>query len=487
MADDDASTYLGAKGYTIYKSALDLSEEAYIRDALTARPMVRGAPVQPRPFPVYRESRGKYYVPRYFGNATYGVPSSVRLSPGTPISLAFSGELREYQNAIVWKFMTAIEDPGVGGGVISVPCGRGKTVIALAIMARLGLKTLVIVHKGFLVNQWEERIRQFLPSASIGRIQGQTIDVDGHDIVLGMLQSLSMKEYPRSVFDSFGLLVVDECHHISSEVFSRSLSNIVTPHTLGLSATMERKDGLTPVFKMFLGDTIYEEERERNQDVVVRAIKYRSDSDDYGNVTCDARGQPSYSSMISEICRFSPRTEFVSRVIIGELRDPPGQQVLVLAQQKDVLVSLAGLLTAASIDFGFYLGGMKPSALQASEGRTVVLATYAMAAEALDIKSLTTLVLATPRTDVVQAVGRILRCAHSRPLIVDIVDSYPVFSRQWEKRMRYYVRNQYKVEKCDSSAYGDGWELLAEQGKRVRKTAEHGDPLKGRCLIASVE
>ena len=112
----------------------------------------------------------------------------------------------------------------------------------------------MIVHKSFLLNQWVERIQEFLPTAKIGRIQGPIMDIEGADIVIGMLQSLSMKNYPESTWSCFGLMIVDECHHISSEVFSRALVTIVTKYTLGLSATMKRKDGLTDVFKMFLGD-----------------------------------------------------------------------------------------------------------------------------------------------------------------------------------------------------------------------------------------
>ena len=110
-----------------------------------------------------------------------------------------------------------------------------------------------------LLNQWIERIEQYIPTARVGRIQGPTIDIEGKDIVIGMLQSLSMKEYEDGTFDSFGLLLIDEVHHISSEVFSNALFRIVTKYTLGLSATMDRKDGTTFVFKLFLGDIVYKE------------------------------------------------------------------------------------------------------------------------------------------------------------------------------------------------------------------------------------
>jgi hypothetical protein len=82
-----------------------------------------------------------------------------------------------------------------------------NTSIGLNLVSQLKKKTLVIVHKEFLLNQWVERIQQFLPTARVGRIQGQIIDIENKDIVIGMLQSLSMKEYPASVFESFGFNV----------------------------------------------------------------------------------------------------------------------------------------------------------------------------------------------------------------------------------------------------------------------------------------
>lgn len=107
------------------------------------------------------------------------------------------------------------------------------------------------------MNQWIERIHQFLPDATIGKIQGQVIDVENKDIVLCMIQSLVSKEYPSHLFESFGFTIIDEVHHISSQTFSNSLFKVVTKYMLGLSATMERKDGTTKIFKMFLGDVVH--------------------------------------------------------------------------------------------------------------------------------------------------------------------------------------------------------------------------------------
>jgi superfamily II DNA or RNA helicase len=85
--------------------------------------------------------------------------------------------------------------------------------------------------------------------------------VEDKDIVLCMLQSLISKEYEASLFEQFGFTIIDEVHHISSQSFSNSLFKVVTKYMLGLSATMERKDGTTSVFKMFLGDVIFKAEK----------------------------------------------------------------------------------------------------------------------------------------------------------------------------------------------------------------------------------
>ena len=448
----NASTYLGARGYTIYKECLEGKELRVIRDELTVRPHIPNSPIQPPSFTIYRESPVKIYMPRYYGLKSYGLPEETRLPPGDSIALTFAGDLRDYQLNIVDIYIKAATT--TGGGLLEIPCGRGKTVIALKIISALKKKTLVVVHKGFLLSQWIERIEQFLPQARVGRIQGQILDIENKDIVIGMLQSLSMKEYPDDLFSSFGLTIVDECHHISSEVFSRSLQKIITPYTLGLSATMQRKDGLTKVFKMFLGDIVYSEEREKSDEVLVKAVQYVVADSEFNEMCYDYRGNPAYSTMITKLCSFAPRSEFILQVLAQELKELPAQQIMILAHNKNLLTYLHDAIAHRNIaTVGYYVGGMKEAALKSSETCQVIIATYAMASEALDIKTLTTLILATPKTDIIQAVGRILRVKHDRPLVVDIIDSHEVFLRQWQKRKKYYQSNNYTIMHTKSPLY----------------------------------
>jgi superfamily II DNA or RNA helicase len=96
---------------------------------------------------------------------------------------------------------------------------------------------------------------------------------------------------------------------------------------------------------------------------------------------------------------------------------------------------------------------MKEAALKLSESKKVIIATYAMASEGLDIKTLTTLIMASPKTDVCQSVGRILRVKHASPLVIDIIDPQDVFRSQWLKRQTYYIKQRYRIIMTDTEGY----------------------------------
>ena len=470
MENTKINTYIGQKGYTINKNEISIEKQKQIRNDLTIKPVSHGAPGgggnAQVSFPAYRESSNKFYVPHYYGLKNFGAPKEYKISEGDNIDLDFAGTLREGQIPVVETYINHIEKVGVGGGLLELPCAFGKTCLALNIIYRLKKKTFIIVHKEFLMNQWIERIQQFLPKARIGKIQGPVIDIDDKDIVIGMLQSLSMKEYPVSVFDSFGLTIIDEVHHISSEVFSNTLFKLVTKYMLGLSATMNRKDGTTHVFKMFLGDVIFKGKRDEERKVTVRAIEYQVDDDEFNEVKLDYRGNVAYSTMISKLCEYNRRSEFILKVLTDMFQENPSQQIMVLAHNKNILKYIHDAIKHRNIaTVGYYIGGMKEQALKETESKMVVIATYAMAAEALDIKTLTTLIMATPKTDIEQSVGRILREKHSSPIVVDIVDSHNTFKNQWRKRKTFYKKENYKIIYTTSPEYNpdtsvNSWTLV---------------------------
>ena len=543
----EINSYLGQKGYTISKNEITAEQQKQIRHDLTIKPFLVGGPTNNdvKTFPAYRESSNKFYVPHYYGIEKFGQPKHYKIKEGDDINLEFNGILRDYQEPVVNKFINHCTNVGVGGGLLELYCAWGKTSGSLYILSQLKKKTLVIVHKEFLMNQWIERIQQFLPQARVGKIQGPTIDVADKDIVLCMLQSLISKDYDSSLFDQFGFTIIDEVHHISSQTFSNSLFKVVTKYMLGLSATMERKDGTTNVFKMFLGDVIYKAEKKSDHLVEVRAVTYKVDDDEFNDTILDYKGQPQNSSMISKLCEYNRRTEFISKVLCDfisvENVDPeticnhkldmdkavpncficnknnnylirntccnvvqycmpcmeniesqnkektkrerakcpnckkvlkyeqnyienpyvkPLEQThtIVMAHNLNILHYLYKKFVCKNLaSVGYYIGGMKEAELKLSEKKQVIFASYGQCQEGLDIPTLNAEFLITPKTDVVQIVGRVLRAKHSfsHPIIYDFVDSHDVFQRQWLKRKAYYKKQNYKIIGTNSIEYNN--------------------------------
>jgi len=491
---NELNTYIGQKGYTILKKELNDKQVSLIKKELMVRPYIPGSPVNNnvKSFPAYRESVQKYYLPRYFGEEHFGAAKEMKLSEGDDISVAFNGELREHQWGPVNSYLDKVRATSTGGGgLLDLPCAFGKTSLSLYILSQLKKKTLVLVHKEFLFNQWIERIQQFLPGARIGKIQGPVVDIEDKDIVLGMIQSLSMKEYPPSVFESFGLTIIDEVHHISSEVFSNTLFKLVTKYMLGLSATMNRKDGTSKIFKMFLGEVVFKENRKQDHPVVVRAVEYRIDDEEFNEIVYDFRGNPQFSTMITKLCNYNRRSEFILQVLGDMLRENPNQQVMILAHNKSLLKYLYDAIAARNIaSVGYYVGGMKEAALKESESKKVIIATYSMAAEGLDIKTLTTLIMATPKTDIEQSVGRILRERHGTPVVVDVIDKHDLFQKQWAKRKAFYRKQNYKIIQTTSVDYTPDtskWRVVESKNKTIGDATclknTNDEMLQGTCFL----
>lgn len=495
LFSQDCDTYMGSKGYTIMKESLTEYELTKLKELLVASPNVMSTMVTgpPRTFPIFRESTKKIYTPRYFGEKHFGLVKKNSLPHGNVIDIEFKGTLRPHQIPAVNSYIEYCEDKGHACGLLELDCAAGKTVLSLNIISRLKLKTLIIVNKEFLLNQWVERIGEFLPTARIGRIQGSVVNIENKDIVIGMLQSLSMKDYPQSIFESFGFTILDEVHHISSEVFSNALFKIVTRYMVGLSATMERKDGTTDIFKMFLGDVVYKGEKTTEHQVLVRGIEFRTNDCVFNETDVDFRGNPQYSKMIVKLCGYKPRNDFIVQVICDLIVENPSNQIIILGHNRSILYYIHEEMSKKNVaSVGYYLGGMKQLELDVSSKKQVIFASYAMAAEGLDIATLSTLIFVTPKTDITQSVGRILRTKHSNPIVVDIVDKHQLFQNQWNKRRIYYKKSNYSVKMINTDNYVDmqdlsHWRNVFDPKKvlcgKEDKSIENDTESSGKCLI----
>ena len=433
--------YYGDKDLNIVKKELTVEVQNHMFDH-----------IEPKKYSLYRENKTKLYLPKYYGLQRFGIPERNVIGQGeTRHNMNFVGSLRDYQVEQVDAFLNACDDPTKMGGIVSIGCGGGKTVIAINIACRLKLKTLFISHKDFLNVQFAERVKMFSPASSIGIIKQNKIDIENKDFVVGSLQSIAMRDYDPDIFKDFGLVIIDEVHHCSAEVFSNALIKTCSPFVLGLSATLNRKDGLRKVFEWFIGKPVVKLiNNTDDNDIDVKYYHFTSNNTEYNRIETMFNGKISAVKMLGNVVSYKPRIQFIVEAIKENMTKE--RQLLVLSERKALLNEIYKMLdNDDDFDYtiGYYIGGMSQTKLNESAKANIILATTHMSSEGLDIPTLNSLILVSPMSDIEQSVGRILRSKVSdriiKPLIIDIVDSFSIFTNRFNKRKAYYKKKKYNI------------------------------------------
>jgi superfamily II DNA or RNA helicase len=460
--------FIKYKGFYIEKNTLTESELRKIKDELTVEPKLlefgnvnQEDDIEDNKYKLYTNTKKYIILPKYYGIQKYGLRETK--FDLNPININFLGQLRDYQIPICKKIYDHVLK--FGGGLLSVPCGRGKTSMAIYIATQLKEKTLVIVHKSFLLDQWVLNIKKFT-NARVGVIRGPEIDIEDKDIVIGMIQSISIKDYDEDIFKQFGFIVYDEAHHCASKVFSRSLMKIGGKYTLALSATPYRSDGLIKVMHWFLGETIYREKTRANNQVIAKVFHYSSENVlfsekkfGYGK----QRGKPNVIKMITNLTELNERTEHIVN-IINEIRKDPERKIIILSERVNHLKLMKskldkileddiklGKILENEIKTFYYIGANKRREREEAEKNAdIIFATYSMAKEGLDIERLNTIILSTSQKDVNQSVGRVMRKilqdGDLRPMIIDFSDNLSAFISQTKKRKAFYKESKFIIE-----------------------------------------
>lgn len=423
----------------------------------------------------YREVANWVEVPRQWAWDQYpNLDLTETTTEGEPVDFNFVGELRDYQGPLVTDFLTALDDPkNRYGGILSVPCGRGKTVMAAWMLSQLGRKAVVLVHAGFLMDQWRDTFLDLtdLTEDDLGLVQQSTCDWEGKKVVMAMVESLvGEREYPKEMFESFGVLVADEVHRHGAVEWSKAAGMFPARTRIGLSATPRRGDGLWNVIKWHVGDVLVKEEGGGNANVFQVGTGVGLPKDVYEG---RGRAKINLARLINALTRIGSRNDLIVDEIITAMK--AGRRPLVLSGRLEHLDTLMAQFelrwdgdhpdsdetrTAKAVmgddddEFlvGKYVGGMKEKQIKRSRQCRVVFGTYQYAKEGLDDPSLDTLFFATPVSDIEQAAGRILRDHPDKkdPLIVDFVDDKTGpcigFAR---RRSRQYKQLGFNVERVD--------------------------------------
>jgi superfamily II DNA or RNA helicase len=335
--------------------------------------------------------------------------------------------------------------------IVESPTGSGKTIMGSYIACQLGQPTIILVNKEDLVEQWLDALVNVLkiPAHLIGRVQQDTCEWKGKQFVIGMVHSIIIPgRYPEAMYQYFGMLILDEVHTMATECFIRSCQMFPAKYRLGLSATPDRKDGKTKLLHWHVGPTLVRGKIEvMAPKVLVKqtgwGIPLVRKKVDEGYVMVPLPHQPGrMMSVIKAMAASEYRNHEIVNFVVQSYK--ADRNCLILSDLREFhLDRLFQMLTNAGIPgnhIGYYVGQMSKIQLELSKVKKVILGTFKMVSTGTNVPAWDTLVLATPRADVKQPVGRVLRVvAHKRtPVVLDLVDKDAIFQNFHLSRKKQY-------------------------------------------------
>lgn len=342
-------------------------------------------------------------------------------------------------------------------GILQSPAGSGKTQMGIALMAKIGLKTLWLTHTKDLLSQSMSRAKQYMSSDLIGTITEGKVSI-GTGVTFATVQTmcrLDLEKY-RDIWD---VVIVDECHRCSGTPtamtqFYKVLGNLAARYKFGLSATVHRSDGTIKATHALLGKVVYTVPEEAVSDRVMKVgIKDCHTGIKLTRDCLNTDGTLNYTKLITYLCENNARNHYISSWIVTESEHPS----LILSDRLEHLKSLMATLPRSMREQAVMISGKMTSksgkverekAIEdMREGKKKYLfATYSLAKEGLDIPCLERLYLTTPQKDyavVTQSIGRIARTCEGKkaPICYDFVDNAGYLVKSFKKRCSIYRKN----------------------------------------------
>jgi len=419
---------------------LDRIERLKERLTLTPRITNEHRDSDPEPVELFVEDGDRIGIPRafLFQNADASQFKMVDCtSKGEARSIEFNGEPVRDQGVALQAVIDDYSLHGYGGIICADPAW-GKTIFAIQAIASLGLTTVIMVHREFLLDQWVKRFKTFSPKTRIGRIQGSDCEFgDDYDVSIAMVQSLfnGDKKYPKELWSWPGLTISDEVHRMGSRTWGATTSMFRSSYRLGLSATMKRSDGMHKAYFYHIGKILFQ-----SQDPPVVPFLRR--------VFTDFRMPPIQGTAAKDVSRSTQLSLLVSNhkrntLIVHELKQAidAGRKCIFLSDRRghlELIRDMFSVVKPSGCTVDFYVGGRSPEELEQAEQADLIFATYQECGEALDIPSLNTLLLGTPVGKAQQYVGRIRR-GSGKLVLIDFIDKHvPLFMSLYDARRRYY-------------------------------------------------
>lgn len=399
---------------------------------------------------LYKETKDYIGIPRHSIRLSKSIAEDIvdKRVLGDPINLETTTTLWDYQANIVNDFNNIIRKGG-SGIFLEAPPGSGKTRMGIEMIALLQRKALIVVPKSDLLKQWVDRFVEHsnIKESDIGVAQGGKCDFLAKKVVIGLVHTIIKDRWGSDFRDSFGTVLFDECDSsICPVTFSSAASMFPAKYRIGMTASRTRGDGLHIVFDQHLNQFSLSCKTGNVMTPKVIIHKFKGDS---GNIPSFFKGMNRRGIMISNLAFNPMRNKVISDYAFQSYK--AGRPTLIVSDRKEQLKQLFNFLTKTydvpPNKIGFYVRTLDDKTISAKEKARVakncdiILGTYGMIKRGTDIKRLSTLILATPQSDLRQTSGRIERFMEDKkdPVIIDIVDSsYQECKNSSKARLKFY-------------------------------------------------
>ena len=372
---------------------------------------------------------------------------------GSEIDYKFNGKLSKKQG----KAMNDLISHETG--VLCATTGFGKTVIGAKIISELKTNTLVIVNRNNLLDQWKERLSYFLDinKKEIGQC-GASKEILNGKLDVASFQSLFKKDNLEELVKNYGLVIVDECHHVAAFSFEKVLKAIRSKYVYGLTATPTRKDGWHKIIYMQCGDIrvrVSNKELKQNKEMEHTVIVKKTN---YKYIPNDEKDKILISEILNDMCH----NVFRNSMIIEDIKKciAEGRIPIVLTERVEHLKILKEGLDELNIPIVIYKGNMGKKKTkeihdiikEADENNKprIILATSSSIGEGFDDSRLDTLFLSMPvswKGRIIQYVGRLHREHEDKEKVVvyDYLDNMKILEKMYNRRLKGYKIAGYEI------------------------------------------
>lgn len=452
------SKQITKQGYKLFKRRLDSFDIQKIKSDLTVSPkgqFIKKNKNKKIKRELWTEDENYICIPKFYGLSNYGKPDKDLLSLDDEIekhNFVFTGMLKEKQQKVIDIAMPKILENG--GGLIIESCGFGKTIVMCYIACYLGVKTLFLTHTDNLAIQAKKDFKKVSNIKLFGSIIGKNVDIEGKGVVFGSIPSLmNIEKYDLQIFSKFGLILIDEVHHMGAEKYSNIFKYISTKYMVGVSATDFREDGLFNIIKWYIGDIMYRGEPiiKRMNAYVIKIFFYCTNPIKTENLKI--KGCPKLSNiggMVTNVALTKRRNRFLF-YLLRELV-LIGRKPLFIAKRKEQIYSLVKKFNKYGLknDYGIIIGGKNKvgDTLEKVKSKKIILGIIQKTEEGLNLEDRDTLLYGCEIKKPNQSTGRLFRTDtyEKSRLVIDLVDVFdPYFLKQSEKRDEFFRLSDYKM------------------------------------------